>query len=98
MPASSAARPRSGRATALCSRWARASSCAGRTRRRSIRAVEDRITPGLYLEMTDQPLDGYTRERVPALLARPGVHRATWWRNVHRDRTDLPPVLPEFDH
>jgi hypothetical protein len=60
--------------------------------------VEDRITPGLYLEMTDQPLDGYARERVPALLTRPGVQRATWWRNVHRDRTDLPPVLPEFDH
>jgi hypothetical protein len=60
--------------------------------------VEDRITPGLYLEMTDQRLDDYARERVPEVLARTGAQRATWWRNVHRDRTDLPPVLPEFDH
>src|SRR5690348_14085209 len=27
-----------------------------------------------------------------------GATRATWWRNVHRDRDDLPRVLPEFDH
>ena len=27
-----------------------------------------------------------------------GVERATWWRNVHRDRDDLPRVLAEFDH
>jgi hypothetical protein len=60
--------------------------------------MEDRITPGLYLEMTDQPLDAYARERVPEVLARAGTHRATWWRNVKRDRADLPAVLPEFDH
>jgi len=60
--------------------------------------VEDRITPGLYLEMTDQAVDEYARDRVPQVLACTGAHRATWWRNVKRDRTDLPPVLPEFDH
>jgi hypothetical protein len=60
--------------------------------------VEDRITPGLYLEMTDHPLTAYADERVPAVLGLDGVQRATWWRNVHRDRADLPPVLPEFDH
>jgi hypothetical protein len=60
--------------------------------------VEDRITPGLYLEMTDQPLDEYARARVPEVLSRAGGQRATWWRNVKRDRTDLPRVLPEFDH
>jgi len=60
--------------------------------------VEDRITPGLYLEMTDRPIDEYARDRVPAVLAHAGAHRATWWRNVRRDRTDLPRVLPEFDH
>src|SRR4029077_8877293 len=38
------------------------------------------------------------RVRVPAVLALDGVLRATWWRNVHRDRADLPRVLPEFDH
>jgi hypothetical protein len=60
--------------------------------------MEDRITPGLYLEMTDRAVDDYARERVPEVLDRPGARRATWWRNVHRDRTDLPRVLPEFDH
>jgi hypothetical protein len=60
--------------------------------------MEDRITPGLYLEMTDLALDTYAGERVPAVLAQPGVHGATWWRNAKRDRTDLPRVLPEFDH
>jgi hypothetical protein len=60
--------------------------------------VEDRVTAGLYLEMTDLPLEAYARDRVPEVLAHPGVDRATWWRNVNRDRDDLPRVLPEFDH
>ena len=60
--------------------------------------MEDRLTSGLYLEMTDRAVDAYASERVPAVLAQPGVQRATWWRNVHRDRDDLPRVLPEFDH
>jgi hypothetical protein len=60
--------------------------------------VEDRITPGLYLEMTDAPIDAYARDRVPEVLGQPGAERATWWRNVKRDRSDLPRVLTEFDH
>lgn len=60
--------------------------------------MEDRITPGLYLEMTDLPIDEYVGGRVDEVLALPGVTRATWWRNVRRDRDDLPRVLPEFDH
>jgi hypothetical protein len=52
----------------------------------------------LYLEMTDEPVDRYAEERVPEVLALPGVERATWWRNVKRDRADLPRVLHEFDH
>jgi hypothetical protein len=48
--------------------------------------------------MTDAPIDAYTRDRVPAVLALDGAQRATWWRNVHRDRDDLPRDLPEFDH
>jgi hypothetical protein len=52
----------------------------------------------LYLEMTELPLDSYTAGRGPEVLALPGVERATWWQNVHRDRDDLPRVLPEFDH
>ncbi|HEY1738560.1 MAG TPA: hypothetical protein VGI86_07610 [Acidimicrobiia bacterium] len=58
--------------------------------------MEDRLASGLYLEMTDVDLDEYASTRVPALLADPHVLGATWWRNVHRDRDDLPRVLDEF--
>ncbi len=60
--------------------------------------MEDRSTPGLLLEMTDLDLADYTRRRVPDVLGRPGVRRATWWTNARRDRTDLPRTLPEFSH
>ncbi|MFM8304571.1 MAG: hypothetical protein ACKOA9_09780 [Actinomycetota bacterium] len=59
--------------------------------------MEDRLTPVLYLEMTDATPQAYASDRVPEVLARPGVQRATWWRNVYRDRPDLPRELPEFD-
>ncbi len=58
--------------------------------------MEDRVTPGLYLEMSDADAADYAAERVPAVLARPGATRATWWENVRRDRDDLPRVLAEF--
>ena len=58
--------------------------------------MEDRITAGLYLEMTDGPVDVYAAHRVPAVLHLAGVTRATWWENVNRDRDDLPRKLPEF--
>jgi len=59
--------------------------------------MEDRLTAGLYLEMTDLPAGTYASARVPEVLAMPSVDRATWWRNERRDRDDLPRVLPEFD-
>jgi hypothetical protein len=58
--------------------------------------MEDRITPGLYLEMTTQAPEAYEEQRVPRLLAQAGVQRATWWENVVPDRTDLPRELDEF--
>jgi hypothetical protein len=58
--------------------------------------VEDRITPVLYLEMTDQDPDIYASERVPEVLSHPGVTRATWWGNCAPGRTDLPRTLREF--
>jgi hypothetical protein len=58
--------------------------------------MEDRITPGLYLEMTDRAVDDYIATRVPEVLALTDVERATWWENVNRDRDDLPRKLPEF--
>jgi hypothetical protein len=60
--------------------------------------MEDRLTPALYLEMTDDLTpEEYAGKRVDEVLALPGVDRATWWINLHRDRKDLPRVLPEFD-
>jgi hypothetical protein len=58
--------------------------------------VEDRVRPGLYLEMTDASGDEYASNRVPLVLDQAGVTRATWWENACRDRTDLPRKLPEF--
>ena len=58
--------------------------------------MEDRNTPGLYLEMTTQAPEAYEEQRVPRLLAQAGVQRATWWENVVPDRTDLPRELDEF--
>ncbi|HSO96056.1 MAG TPA: hypothetical protein VLV81_08440 [Acidimicrobiia bacterium] len=58
--------------------------------------MEDRDTPGLYLEMTDLSVGDYAATRVPTVLAADMVRRATWWRNVNRDRADLPRDLPEF--
>lgn len=59
--------------------------------------MEDRTNPGLYLEMTDASPDE-CEVRALELLDHRGVERVTWWRNMHRDRIDLPRVLPEFDH
>jgi hypothetical protein len=58
--------------------------------------VEDRDTPGLYLEMSDAAGDDYARARVDDVLRGGDVERATWWENACRDRTDLPRKLPEF--
>jgi hypothetical protein len=58
--------------------------------------MEDRLTPALYLEMTDRDLAAYAGTRLPEVLAHRGVTRATWWRNARRDREDLPRELPEF--
>jgi hypothetical protein len=58
--------------------------------------VEDRITAGLYLELTDQAVESYVTDRVPQALRLPHVERASWWENAHRDRTDVPRQLPEF--
>ena len=43
--------------------------------------MEDRLTPGLYVETTDMALERYAANRVPMLLALRGVDRATWTRS-----------------
>lgn len=59
--------------------------------------MEDRCEAGLYFEMSDTPVDDYLSSRIPEVCRQEGVHRATWWANVSRDRKGLPRVLPEFD-
>jgi len=59
--------------------------------------MEDRLTPVLYLEMTESTPEAYAAERVSEVVGLPGVERATWWRNVYRDRPDLPREMAEFD-
>lgn len=56
--------------------------------------MEDRQTPVLYLEMTDDAPEDYAATRVGDVLALPGVERATWWRNCNRNREDLPMPAP----
>ena len=58
--------------------------------------MEDRITPVVYLEMTDRPAHRFAEERVPDVLALAGVERASWWENCAPFRTDLPRTMPEF--
>jgi hypothetical protein len=58
--------------------------------------MEDRITPVIYLEMTDRPVERYVSERVPDVLSLEGVRRASWWENCLPFRTDLPRTMGEF--
>ena len=60
--------------------------------------MEDRTAPGLYLEMTDGPIEDYSDRRVPEVLSLLGARRATWWENCVRDRLDFPRKLPEFSY
>lgn len=50
----------------------------------------------LYLELSPLSPEAYAEHRVDAVLAVDRVERATWWRNLCPDRTDLPRVLDEF--
>ena len=58
--------------------------------------MEDRITPGLYLEMTDRAPEVYSKERVDEVLGLPQVDRGTWWSNERPHREEFPRTIPEF--
>jgi len=60
------------------------------------RRMEDRITPCLYLEMTDLPADLYAKERARELRSTAGADRVTWWENCVPNRNEFPRLLPEF--
>lgn len=57
--------------------------------------MEDRLTPGLYMELGDVDPAHYTRVRAPELLGRPGVDRVTWWETVIPGRDELPMAVPD---
>lgn len=59
--------------------------------------MEDRLTPGLYLEMAGVAPAKYASGRIDAVVDTPGAGRVTWWQNVCPGRDDLPRVLPEFE-
>jgi hypothetical protein len=58
--------------------------------------VEDRITPFLYLELTDEPAATYGDERAPVVLSQTGVDRASWWENCVPGRTDFDARMDDF--
>jgi hypothetical protein len=62
--------------------------------------VDDRISPILYLELSDLTPEAYGVSRAPDVLSLPGVDRATWWRNLHPHRKDFEPDfvfrVPDF--
>ncbi len=60
--------------------------------------MEDRQNFGFYLEMTDTAPEAYGVDRAPSVLRTRGVTQASMWRNVNRDRSDLPRALPEFSY
>ncbi|MEZ7980646.1 MAG: hypothetical protein QMC74_13250 [Myxococcota bacterium] len=53
--------------------------------------MEDRITPILYLELSDLTPEEYSSTRSQEVLALPGVERASWWRNLMPHRKDFEP-------
>jgi hypothetical protein len=57
--------------------------------------VEDRNTPGLYMELLDREPDDYAGGRVADLLSLPGVERVSWWANLAPGRTELPMKVPD---
>jgi len=57
--------------------------------------VEDRLTPGLYLELGDLDSDTYATARAQELAGLPGVERVTWWANNVPGRTELPRTIPD---
>jgi hypothetical protein len=52
--------------------------------------VEDRLTPGLYLELGNLSAAAYSAERAPELLELPCTERVTWWETLVPGRSDLP--------
>jgi hypothetical protein len=58
--------------------------------------MEDRITPALYLELSDLLPTEYAMMRAPDLAQIAGAERITWWGNCNFNREDLPREIDDF--
>jgi hypothetical protein len=56
--------------------------------------MEDRVTTGVYLELTSFEPDAY-RQRAGELLRLRGTDRVSWWANCRPGRHDFPRRVPE---
>lgn len=56
--------------------------------------MEDRSTPGLYVELGNVDPADYAA-RAETLVARPGTQRVTWWANAKPGRDELPMRVPD---
>ena len=57
--------------------------------------MEDRVTPGLYMELGDLDPATYEHRRAPELSACVGVTRVSWWENCRPGRDELPMAVPD---
>lgn len=58
--------------------------------------MEDRMTPGLWLEATNRSATDYATTRAPELAATPGVTRVTWWESASPQGQGLPTEMDDF--
>lgn len=62
--------------------------------------MENRISPFLYLELSDHEPEDYAASRAQDVLADRAVEQGTWWRNLNPHRTDFEPDfvfrVPDF--
>ncbi len=58
--------------------------------------MEDRITPAIYLEMSNQSPANAGPQRAAQLASLHGVEHVSWWENCLPNRDDLPRKLSEF--
>ena len=57
--------------------------------------MEDRLTPGIYMELGDADPGRYGTERAGELLRLRGVQRVSWWENCRLGRSDFRAKVPD---
>ncbi|MHB8682208.1 MAG: hypothetical protein ACYDA2_08970 [Acidimicrobiales bacterium] len=57
--------------------------------------MEDRLTPGVYMELGNIEPARYATGRAGELMRLRGVQRVSWWANCRLNRDDLPLRVPD---